>query len=289
MTTATAYLACEEVTRRRAQNFFYGIRLLPPAKRRAMCAAYAFARRVDDVGDGDLPVEEKLGRLAAERAGVLALGPDAGDPVLVALADAARCFPLPVDALLDLVAGVERDVRGARYEREDELVAYCRLVAGSIGRLCVAIFGAEEPRRADRLADDLGVAMQLANIVRDVREDAALGRVYLPAEDLRRFGCDPSPLAAEPEAFAALVRFEAARARAWFARGLALVPLLDARSASCVLAMTGIYRRVLDRIERAPGAVAHGRVSLPLHEKGWVAAQSLALAGARGLAGARAT
>lgn len=118
--------------------------------------------------------------------------------------------------------------------------------------------------------------MQLTNVLRDVREDLGRGRTYVPAEDLARFGCGPDLGFAPPEAVAALVRFEAARARDWFRRGLRLLPLLDSRSASCVAAMTGIYRRILARLERHPEGVLQGRVSLPPWEKAWVAARSLA-------------
>jgi 15-cis-phytoene synthase len=270
-----AHQHCEAVTRERAANFFYGIRLLPPDKRRAMYAVYAFARRVDDIGDGDLPAAEKLRLLAGERAAVVRMGRDADDPVLAALGDACARFGLPVDALTDLIDGVEMDVREVRYETFDELVDYCRRVAGSIGRLSLAIFGAQDMAKAQPLADDLGVAMQLTNILRDVREDRGRGRTYLPAGDLRRFGVGEDLLSAPADAEAALVRFEAQRARAWFDRGLELVPLLDPRSASCVAAMTGIYRRILDRIERDPSHALLTRVSLAPWEKAWVAVRSL--------------
>jgi phytoene synthase len=241
-----------------------------------MSAVYAFARRVDDIGDGDLDPDLKLAALAAERGCVEALAEGdpngAGDPVAVALAHAQARYDLPVDALDLLIDGVELDVRGERYETFDELVVYCRDVAGSIGRLCLAIFsdGAAANGTA-QLADDLGVAMQLTNILRDVREDYGIGRVYLPAEDLRRFGCD-DPLTAPPE----LILFEAARARDWFDRGLALCDHLDPRSASCLLAMTGIYRCILERIERSPDEVLRRRISLPAWEKAWLAARSMA-------------
>jgi phytoene synthase len=199
---------------------------------------------------------------------------------MVALADARGRFPIPSDALTDLVDGVEMDVVGTRYENFDDLVVYCRAVAGSIGRICLAIFGASDMEAGVGLADDLGVAMQVTNILRDVREDYDRGRVYLPAEDLRRFGCDEHLASSAPEAAAALIRFEAARGREWFQRGLQLLPLLDARSKACVLAMTGIYRRILRQIDRDPGQVLRQRVSLPAWEKAWVAARSLAGVGA---------
>jgi phytoene synthase len=272
-----AYRACEDITRAQALNFFYGIRLLPPDKRRAMCAVYAFARRVDDVGDGDLPRERKLGLLADARVGLAWNGgPPPADPVLVALRDVHDRFGLPLDALGDLIDGVEADVRETAYATFGELVGYCRQVAGSVGRLSLAIFGARDREVADPLADDLGVAMQLTNILRDVVEDFERGRVYLPREDFARFDIPPDPFAAPPHALAELIRYEARRDREWFERGLGLVPLLDARSAACVSAMTGIYRRILERIEREPGEVLRGRISLPPWEKALVAAGSLA-------------
>jgi 15-cis-phytoene synthase len=274
-----AYRHCERITRSRAANFYYGIRLLPPAKRRAMCAAYAFAREVDDIGDGNLPPEEKVAALDALQGRLHGSNGVPPGPMMVALNDAAQRFDLPVDAFDDLIAGVRMDIYPARFESFDEMVLYCRRVAGSIGRLCLAIFGSSDPARAQSLADDLGVAMQLTNILRDVREDAANGRVYLPQEDLRRFSCEQFP-EGPPDALSSLVAFEASRARDWFDRGLELVPLLDTRSASCVLAMTGIYRRLLERIADQPQLVMQGRVSLPGWEKAWVAARSLVEAAA---------
>jgi phytoene synthase len=276
-----AYQACEDITRAHALNFFYGIRLLPPDKRRAMCAVYAFARRVDDVGDGELPRDDKLRLLTDARAGLAWNGGPQRDPVLVALRDSHERFGLPLDALSDLIDGVEADVRETVYASFPELVGYCRQVAGSIGRLSLAIFGSSDPMAAAPLADDLGVAMQLTNILRDVVEDFERGRVYLPREDFARFDCPPDPTSAPAPALRELIRYEAARDREWFDRGLQLLPLLDPRSAACVAAMTGIYRRILDRIERSPGDVLRGRISLPPWEKAWVAAGSLASAAGR--------
>ncbi len=187
-----AYQHCEQVTRTQARNFSYGIRLLPADKRRALSAVYAFARRVDDIGDGSLPAQDKLVALAAARASVTTLagpGADASkDPVLVALADAARRFEIPLGAFGELIDGCEADVRGTRYATFGELEHYCRCVAGSIGRLSLGVFGCKDTAVAAPLADALGVALQLTNILRDIREDFGNGRVYLPAEDLARFG-----------------------------------------------------------------------------------------------------
>jgi phytoene synthase len=246
-----------------------------------MSAVYAFSRRVDDIGDGTLPDAAKLSALAAERERLARLRAgevDPDDPVLIALSDAEPRFGLPLSALESLIDGVELDVRGTVYETFDELVVYCRHVAGSIGRLCLAIFGASDREAANGLADDLGVAMQLTNILRDVREDAERGRVYLPAEDLRRFGITDltKPGSVPADAVSRLILFEAARNREWFSRGLELANLLDPRSGSCLLAMTGIYRGILARIEERPADVLERRISVPAWEKAWLAARSLA-------------
>jgi phytoene synthase len=304
ISTAEAYERCEAITRTEAANFYYGIRLLSGERRRAMCAAYAFARRIDDIGDGPLALERKremLGEASAqlaelERSGSAAAAPS--DAVLVALADAHARFSLPPGALGELIDGVGMDLDGVTYESFDELVLYCRRVAGAIGRVCLAIFATRVPghgggpdrAQIEALADDLGVALQLTNILRDVREDALNGRVYLPTEDLRSFAVDcvsgtdmaqsaqalAAAAARQDDALVALVRFEAARAQQWFDRGMRLVPLLDRRSAACVAAMAGIYHRLLGRIEADPPRALRERISLSGGEKVLVALRSLA-------------
>lgn len=278
-----AYRECEQITRREAANFYYGIRLLPRFKRQAMCVAYAFARRVDDIGDdGELDRSAQIESLARERARLAALAGGAavaGDPVMIALAHACEHYRMPIDALELLVEGVELDVLGAEYQTFDDLVRYCRCVAGSVGRLCLAIFtDGQAGAEAHRLADDLGVAMQVTNILRDIVEDRERGRVYIPAEDRARFGC-LDMAAASPRELEQLIRFEAQRAAEWFDHGMRLVEFLDVRSASCVQAMTGIYRRILDRILEDPIQVTRGRISLSPLEKTWVAARGLVAAG----------
>jgi 15-cis-phytoene synthase len=174
-------------------------------------------------------------------------------------------------------------VRGTSYQTFDDLLYYCRCVAGSIGRLSLGIFGTRHgtgpasPTEAERLADSLGVALQLTNILRDIREDYGNGRVYLPAEDLAKFDCDPATLdQPDPAGFAKLVDFEVERARDWYATGWKLLAVLDRRSAACTGAMAGIYRRLLDRIAAEPEAVLRGRVSLSGREKATVAVRALA-------------
>jgi len=285
-----AYRECERITWTQARNFAYGIRLLPHAKRRGLAVIYAFARRIDDIGDGteptgkttgpgqraDMPAEEKIAALEEARTAIADLSrPAENDPVLVALADTARNFPVPMDAFGELIDGCVADVRGTRYETFEDLHHYCRCVAGSIGRLSLGIFGTDRDlAEAARLADSLGVALQLTNILRDIREDHQNGRVYLPAEDLAKFDVDLN--APNPAQFARLVEFEAERARDWYATGWRLLPMLDRRSAACTGAMAGIYRQLLEKIAAQPGAVLNRRVSLSAGEKAMVAAKALA-------------
>jgi len=276
-----AYTECERITWSQARNFAYGIRLLPPAKRRGLAVIYAFARRIDDIGDGTLPPQEKIAALEQARHQILDLTePPADDPVLIALADVERNFPVPMAAFGELIDGCVADVRGTTYETFDDLHYYCRCVAGSIGRLSLGIFGTRQgpnpTARAAELADSLGVALQLTNILRDIREDRQNGRVYLPAEDLAKFDCDPDRLGQSMQpGFARLVEFEAERARDWYATGWKLLPVLDRRSAACTGAMAGIYRRLLERIAAEPAAVLRGRMSLSGREKATVAVKAL--------------
>ena len=272
---------CETVTRTRARNFWYGIRLLPVAKRQALAAIYAMARRIDDVGDGDLPAESQRTALDEIEASIPRIDPASGDPVLAALGQAAAAFPIPLSAFVELIDGVRMDVAGANYRTFDDLLPYCRRVAGAVGRLSLGVFGSERMDEATSMADDLGVAMQLTNIIRDVREDLARARVYIPAEDLERFGCRRENLANPfSDTAQSLVRFEASRARQWFGRGIRLLPLLDRRSGACAGAMAGIYSRLLRRMEARPRDVLTGRVSLSSGQKAWVAARALIRAAA---------
>jgi phytoene synthase len=273
MNAATAFRACEEITKREAKNFAYGIRLLRTPERQALSAVYALARRIDDIGDGSAAPEQKLVQLADLRNRLHPIALDTDDPVFIAIAAAADQYQLPMGAFDELIEGCERDVRGTTYTTIDELVVYCRLVAGSIGRLSLAVFGATDPA-AVPLADDLGVALQLTNILRDVVEDRENGRVYLPADDAHAVSCPPD-LSGDDGGVARLVAFECGRAQEWFARGLQLLPLLDRRSRACVGAMAGIYHRLLRRIERDPHLVTQGRVSLPTTEKIVIAGRSL--------------
>jgi 15-cis-phytoene synthase len=277
-----AYDRCEAITAAEARNFSYGIKLLPPAKRRAMSALYALARRIDDIGDGDAEDAQKLDALVqvrkdvAELPGELTRWIDAGDPVMIAVSHVNRNWPLPITAIEQLIDGCEMDVIGTRYETFEDLVGYCRRVAGTVGRLSLAIYGGADSVRANSLADDLGVALQLTNILRDVVEDRGMGRVYLPVVDLARFGIGPD-LEGDDDDIIALLAYESARAEEWYERGLELLPLLDRRSRAATAAMAGIYRRLLTSMRRDPRGVLRGRMSLPAWQKSAVALRALTL------------
>ena len=280
-----AYEVCAAITRVEAGNFSYGIRLLPPDKRDALSAVYALARRVDDVADGELlaPSERaaELDRLRDAISDIDTAPPPAGDPVLVAVADAAGRLPIPLRAFGELIDGARMDVAGRRYDTFAELETYCRCVAGTVGRLCLGVFGTRTPHPdAPLYADQLGIALQQANILRDLREDLLNGRVYVPAEDLDRFGVrlrlgPDGRLADDDGGLARLIRFSADRARRWFAAGGRLIPLLDRRSAASAAAMAGIYAALLDRIAADPSRVYGGRLSLPVWQKAAIAGSAV--------------
>ncbi|MCL4312859.1 MAG: squalene/phytoene synthase family protein [Actinobacteria bacterium] len=274
-TLADAYQICLAVTAEQARNFYYGIRLLDPERRSAMAALYAMARRIDDVVDCFDETKIKLDRLQEIRQSLSTLSVSSSDPVEAALADVLQRYPVPIAALFELVDGCEADALGRQYNSFDELVGYCQLVAGSVGRMTIGVLGVSEPERGSNLANSLGIGLQLVNILRDVVTDKdELGRVYLPADDLRRFGCLPD-LSGPEIALERVVSLEAARARFYIDEGLGVLSLMDARSRACVAAMAGIYERLLAMVERDPGVVLHGRIRLPSWKKGVVAARSL--------------
>jgi phytoene synthase len=239
-TVEQAYAEVQRVTRARAKNFAYGIMVLPREKRRAIAAIYAFAREVDDVADGTLPAAEKRARLEALRC---ALDDPPQDSMHVALTDARARFGIPHAALDALVDGGLQDLEQTEYATFDELRGYCEKVAGAVGVACVAVYGSDDTERAMTL----GVALQLINIMRDVAEDSELGRVYLPQDELERFGVRELDRVT-PE-WRKLMAFQAARARSQLAEGLHLLDSLDRRSALCVSTFAGLYRGQLDRME----------------------------------------
>jgi 15-cis-phytoene synthase len=278
-----AYEVCAAITKIEAANFSYGIRLLPPYKRDALSAVYALARRIDDIADGEqVPAGQRAEELDGLREAIQEMStapPPADDPVLVAVGDAASRLPIPMGAFGELIDGAQMDVTGRRYQTFAELETYCRCVAGAVGRLCLGVFGSRPDPAAPRYADALGIALQQANILRDLREDLLNGRVYVPAEDLDRFGVtlriEGGRLADPDGSLARLIRFSAERARSWFADGERLIPLLDWRSAASARAMAGIYAALLDRIAADPPLVYGGRLSLPVRQKAAIAAKAL--------------
>jgi phytoene synthase len=286
-----AYRECERITREQARNFAWGIRLLPRPKRAALSAVYAMARRIDDIGDGTLPADEKVRLLGIERRALEDPRAHHDDPVMRALDDAAQRMPIPLTAFGELIDGCEMDIAGRKYDTIEDLIDYCRCVAGSIGRLSLGVFDprlAPGPAQAAAAqADALGIALQLTNILRDIREDLGVGRVYLPVRDLEMFGCELGLLpdgSLDPcdGALAEVIRFEAARAWGWYDRGLRLLAVLDRRSAACCAAMAGIYHDLLGRIAADPSLVMGGRTSLPTRRKLWIAGRSIASPGSTG-------
>jgi phytoene synthase len=268
---AEAYAEVQRITRARARNFAYGIMLLPRPKRQAIAAIYAFAREVDDIADEAGTEEDKRERLENLR---VSLGVDPGEnPMLVALADARQRFSIPDRALNDLIDGGLQDLDQQRYADFDDLAGYCRRVAGAVGVACVAVYGADQPQRAEKL----GVALQLINIMRDVAEDWELGRVYLPQDELRSFGVAEHDIAAGrcTPAWQALMAYQAARARAHLEDGLTLLGYLDRRSAACVGTFAGLYRATLERIEAAGFDVFAGKPQISTGTKLRIAGAAL--------------
>jgi phytoene synthase len=245
VSAARAYAEVERLTRKRARNFAYGIMVLPRDKRRGIAAIYAFARRVDDIADGDLPPQEKRASLEELSRALEAAPTD--DAMLVALADARQRFPIPARSLQALIDGGLQDLDQTRYASFDELHGYCTKVAGAVGVSCVAVYGSDDIARAETL----GIALQLINIIRDVREDWRLGRVYIPQDELSSFGVTEDEIAAgrATDRWRALMTFQSERARAYLQDGLGLLRSLDGRSALCVSTFAGIYRETLERIE----------------------------------------
>jgi len=269
--TAEAYAVCREIARNEARNFYYGFVLLPPDRRAGIYAAYAFSRRADDSVDGTEALADKMRAVEARRHELDACyagAPPSGDAVLVALADAVRRFAIPRRYLDDLLDGVEMDLAVRRYADWPELKGYCDRVAGAVGLVSLYVFGFEDPR-APAHAEDLGVALQIVNIMRDVAEDAERDRIYLPADEMAAHGVDEEQIVAGAvtPGFRALMRDQAERARGFFARGERLLPLLDRRARMCVGMLAGLYREILDEIEGRDYDVFEARVALSRSRK----------------------
>ena len=260
---------CRQMARREAKNFYWGFISLPHDQRMAIYALYDFARQVDDEVDGAPRPDLIPERLAAQRERVSrCMRGEADDPVMQVLSKAVARYGIPEEELQALIDGVERDCTHTRYATWDELREYCRLVASVVGRMCVRIFGYTDDAALLR-ADDLGLALQLTNILRDVREDAEMGRIYLPEEDLLRFGIteDAMLLGTPGEGWNALIKFETQRARQLFKTGYQVLRYIPRRPAACVQTMAGIYERLLRKIEREPQLPLRERAALSKREK----------------------
>jgi phytoene synthase len=303
---ATAYAVCRGISRREARNFYYGFMVLPRAKRDALCAVYAFMRHADDVADDEKQKPEvRLKKLNAwlEDWHRVESGGASDDPVFVALADAQKKFAIRSQLLDRLVEGTSMDLRQepssatssgafrigsavmqapARAPQTfQDLYRYCYLVASVVGLVCIRIYGYEDPR-AEELAERCGIAFQLTNIIRDVKEDAHMGRVYLPREDLAQFGLTPEDFLdergkqLEHSRLRHLLDFEAQRARDYYRAADELLPLVHEDSRPALWVMTTIYRRLLDRIAERDYDVLSGRISLSAAEKFGILARGFA-------------
>ena len=295
-----AYEECRAVTRREAKNFYYAFLTLPAARRRAIYVAYTFCRHCDDSVDMARSTEAKLALLADLRGkleetyrghpplvsskspqppfakgGPGGISGEAQEGLFLALADVAQRYDIPQAYFQDVLSGVETDLVKNRYQTFEELGQYCYQVASVVGLICLQIFGYKDPA-AKGHAIDLGLAMQLTNIARDVRQDLELGRVYLPQEEMARFGYPEANLQAGVvnEAFVNLMRFQTQRARCYFRRGFRLLPYLSPRSRACPAVLGQLYSKVLDRIEAVGYDVLHHNVSLTRIEKLRIASQT---------------
>jgi 15-cis-phytoene synthase len=283
-----AYAVCRSIARAAAKNFYYGFLALPRYKRNALCALYAFMRQADDISDDPaLPIEEKRQRLedfSAKLHRVLS-GEPTDDPVMLAVADTQRRYKIPADLLDQLVYGTTMDLQecippvveprpiaatppAVLYLSFDDLYRYCYHVASVVGLACIHIFGYKD-KKAERLAEETGIAFQLTNIIRDVKEDALMGRVYLPQQDLQQFGISEAELVNfdHPERFRALLEFEAQRARDFYKSAEKLLPLVDEDSQPALWTLVEIYRRLLEKIAANHYNVFGEKIRLTTREK----------------------
>jgi phytoene synthase len=295
---AVAYSVCRSITRSAATNFYYAFLVLPRPKREALCAVYAFMRRCDDISDdSNLPLHERRQKLAEwldafHRA---QYGQPTDDPVLLALTDAQRRYKIPAVLLDQLAVGTAMDVQegtegneetraGApstsaqarpaphgltvHYRTFEDLRLYCYRVASVVGLVCIRVFGYRDPA-AEPLAERCGLAFQLTNIIRDVKEDAAMGRVYLPEEDLARFDVSPSELRSPSDSarLRLVLAAEADRAREFYQAGDELIPLIDEDGQPALWVLVNTYRRLLEKIAGRQYDVFSTKVSLTMREK----------------------
>jgi 15-cis-phytoene synthase len=278
-----AYSVCRHIARSAAKNFYYGFLVLPARKRNALSAVYAFMRHADDISDDPtIPAEQRREKLEEWINALRDVidGERTDDPVLFALADSQKRFKIPLELLEKLVRGTEMDLpassshsspsasRQLQYETFDQLYDYCYHVASVVGLVCIRIFGYRDPR-AEKLAEETGVAFQLTNILRDVKEDTALGRVYLPREDFARLGIEVHALTdgSAPASVRPLLELEAQRAREYYKSAEELLPLIDEDSRGALWTLVEIYRRLLEKIVARNYDVFSERVILSTAEK----------------------
>jgi phytoene synthase len=263
-------------TNARATNFYYAFVFLPAQKRFAIEAVYAFARRGDDIADSGMDPVEAAGALAGYRQALDACytqnASRLDSPELRALADAIKRFKIPRQPFEDLILGLEMDMTGTRYETFEQLSLYCYRVASTIGLMCIEIFEYQNPRTRD-YAVNLGKALQLVNILRDIQSDAQRGRIYLPQEDLDRFGVRPSALLAGTynDPFVELMQFECDRARHFFNQARQMLSPEDRPSMKAAEIMASIYWGILKRIQKRCYNVFGNRVRVPRPLKLWTA------------------
>ena len=264
---------CESRAAQSGSSFYYSFRLLPPERRRAITALYAFCREVDDVVDEVHDPAVARAKLAWWRTEVGAVYDGAPQhPVAQALVPVVRSYRLPREHFDAVIDGMAMDLAQQRYADFADLERYCHRVAGVVGLMSAEIFGHEEASTAG-FARDLGIAFQLTNIIRDVGEDARRGRIYLPQEDLARFDVSASAIlrAREEPGFGALMAFEVERARAWYDRAMAQLAPRDRKAQRASLAMAAIYRTLLDEIARDGYHVLDRRIALTPLRKLWIA------------------
>lgn len=276
-TLARSYRVCETIARREAANFYPAFCLLPRAQRLAMCALYAFFRIADDLGDNEDTTDRKRIQLQAWRSGLEeALLGHPTHAIHPALVDTIVRFRIPVQYLHDVIDGVEMDLEPCSYQTFQELRLYCYRVASAVGLACIHVWGFRD-ERAKVYAEEAGIAFQLTNILRDLKEDAARDRIYLPQEDLIHFGYEPAQLAQGQinERFKDLMRFEVERARGFYRTAWPLTRLLAPAGRSVFLVMARTYRALLDAIERRQYDVFSSRVRLSPWKKALLAFSAL--------------
>lgn len=274
-----SYRSAEAVARSRS-NFYYSFVVLPAEKRRAFCAVYAFMRYCDDISDGDAGIKDKRRLLQDWRSQLQAAysGAIQENPILPAFRDAVHKFSIPEQYFHWIIDGEEMDLEIFQYENFEDLYKYCFRVASAVGLVCLHIFGFRE-ERAKIFAEQCGLAFQLTNILRDIKEDAERGRIYLPLEDLKRFNYSEEELrnGIQGERFRNLMRFEAERAREYYSGARNLLPLIEKSSRPALWAMMEIYERILDRIVEKQFDVFRHRIRLTSREKASVALKAIAM------------